>query len=448
MAFNKKTVRDVNLTGKRVLLGADYNVPVEAGKITDDYRLRASLPTIKYILDQRPAGLIIISHLGRPAGHPEPAFSLRPVARHLTQLLGHDVHFAEDCIGLAAHTAAAQLRPDQILMLENLRFHAEEEKNDPRFAKALVEATAAEVLVADGFGVVHRAHASTVAITKLLPAVAGLLLAREVEVITALRKKPLRPLVAVLGGAKIADKIELLEQMIELADTVAVAGAMANNFLVAEGLKVGKSVVDHGMIAETKHILAKARCAERERNFNFIIPVDAVVSTDIDGGRPTRVVDLTSHSLADIEAYPKLPPASASNVHADELILDIGPISAGTIVGAVKLAEAVIWNGSCGVTETKGMAGAAAPFAHASRLVAEAMMGASLHHRNRPFTFVGGGDTVGYVEAEGWTEDFSHVSTGGGASLELLTGHKLPGVEALESRNDVQSKRKRIKVDG
>ncbi len=434
MAFNKKTVRDVNLAGRRVLLRADYNVPLTEGKITDDYRLRASLSTINYILDQKPAALVIIAHLGRPKSPTDKNLSLLPVAKHLGQLLGKSVHFAHDCVGDEVSSALERLKPGGVLVLENLRFHPGEEENDPAFAKAIVEATGAEVFVADGFGVVHRAHASTVAITKLLPSVAGLLLAKEVETITKLISQPPRPLVAVLGGAKIADKIELLEKMVETADAVAVVGAMANDFLLAEGIKIGKSIVDRDALGETRKILAKARQAEAKRNFNFLVPVDVVVSTDPGGGRSTRVVDLISHSLADIQAYPKLPRHAAYSVAADELILDIGPISAGYIAGAVKMAAAVIWNGTCGVTESRGLAGAAAPFAHGTRIVAEAMMGASLHHANRPFTFVGGGDTVGYVAAKGWVDDFSHVSTGGGASLELVTGHKLPGAEALEDK--------------
>jgi phosphoglycerate kinase len=215
---------------------------------------------------------------------------------------------------------------------------------------------------------------------------------------------------------------------------VAVVGGMANDFMLVEGAKVGKSMVEHDILHLTKEILERARREERKRNFNFLVPVDAVVSTKIDGTAATRIVDVFSNDLADIEAYPKLPKASSHTIAAEEIILDIGPVSAGVIAGAVKLAETVIWNGTAGVTETIGIAGAEAPFAHGTHTIVEAMIGASNHHKNKPFTFVGGGDTVSYVEQQGLTEDFSHVSTGGGASLELIAGHKLPGVEALPDK--------------
>lgn len=426
-----KTVKEIKLGGKRVLLRADYNVPIADGKVVDDYRIQKSLPTIKYILEQKPAALIIISHLGRPEGKPSPDLSLLPVVKRLSQLLERPVGFGLDCVGKQAQSAAAKARPGSVTLLENLRFHDGEEANDPAFAKEIVEATAADIFVQDGFGVVHRAHASTQAITKLLPSVGGLLLAEEVSVIQQAMGQPQRPLVAVVGGAKISDKIEVLNKFIDVADAVAVGGALANNFLLAEGLSVGKSLVEKDLLAETEAILAKARAQEKRRDFNFFVPVDAVVAKSIDGRLSTRLVDLTSHSLADIEAYPKQPSHDSQTVAADELILDIGPISAAAISGAVKLAKTVIWGGTLGVTETKGLSGAQAPFAHGTRLVVEAMMGASNSHKNKPYTIVGGGDTVAYVESEGLVEDFSHVSTGGSASLDLMADKKLPGIEAL-----------------
>src|SRR3989344_1667103 len=399
------TVKDIKLAGKRVLLRTDYNVPIADGKVTDDYRIQRSLPTIKYILEQKPAALIIVSHLGRPEGKSNPDFSLLPVVKKLSQILDRPVGFGLDCIG--------------------------EQANDPAFAKEIVEATAADIFVQDGFGVVHRAHASTSAITKLLPSVAGLLLENEVQVIQRAMKEPQRPFVAVIGGAKISDKIEVLNKFIDVTDAVAIGGALANNFLLAEGLKVGKSLVEKDLLHETEAILRKARAEERRRDFNFFIPLDAVVAKSIDGRLSTRLVDLTSHSLADIEAYPKKPSYDSHTVAADELILDIGPISAAAIAGAVKLAKTVIWGGTLGITETKGIAGARAPFAHGTSMVVEAMIGASNSHKNKPYTIVGGGDTVAYVEAEGLTSDFNHVSTGGSASLELMAGKPLPGIEAL-----------------
>ncbi len=432
--FNKKTIRDIKLTGKRVLLRADYNVPLKDGRVTDDYRIRQSLPTINYILEQKPAVLVIISHLGRPEGKPDPDFSLQPVAKHLSQLLGHQISFGRDCIGEAAKAAVAQAKPGTLVLLENLRFHTGEEKNDPAFAKSIIEATGAEVFVQDGFGVVHRVHASTDAITELLPSVAGLLIEKEVSVISKAIAEPEHPFVAMVGGAKISDKIEVLNKFIEIADGIAVGGALANNFLVAEGIKIGKSFVEEHVMHETKAILRRARSEEKRRNFNFFIPVDAVVSKSMDGRLPTRLVDLSSHTFADIGSYPKRPLHSAYCVAVDELILDIGPISAAEISGAIKMAKMVVWGGTCGVAETKGIAGAEDPFAHGTRMVVEAMIGSSNNHKNKPFSIVGGGDTVAYVESEGLVEDFNHVSTGGSASLDLMVGKKLPGIEALENK--------------
>jgi phosphoglycerate kinase len=434
LAFNKKTIRETDLRGKRVLLRADYNVPLDDGKITDDYRIKQSLPTVRYILEQD-AKLIIISHLGRPKSPDDKSASLKPVAERLGELLREKVEFADDCVGDGAKQKAEELASGHILMLENLRFHPEEENNDEQFAKAILEATGAEVFVQDGFGVVHRAHASTDAIARQLLSVAGFLLEKEVDTITRVMEDPARPLTALVGGAKISDKIDILDRLIDIADCVAIGGAMANDFLVAEGYKIGKSLIDKEEIATAKRIIAKARKAERQRNFNFMLPLDVVVSTDIDGTKPTRLVDLASHSLADIQAYPKKPEHSSYSVLADEMILDIGPMSAYQIAGAVKMANTVIWNGTCGVTETKGVAGAHAPFEHATHIVVNAMIGPSNRHQNKPFTLVGGGDTVGYVEQEGLVEDFSHVSTGGGASLELMSGHKLPGVEVLWNKD-------------
>jgi len=429
--FNKKTVKDIDLKGKRVLLRADYNVPVNDGIISDDYRIKQSLPTIKYILGQPGSSLVIVSHLGRPKGLDDKEFSLKPVAVHLAKLLGKEVKLAPDCIGDETKKMAAGLKPGQILLFENVRFHPQEEKNDPAFARAIFEASGAEVFVQDGFGVVHRAHATTDAITKLLPSVAGLLLAAEVEAITSVMEKPEHPLVAVIGGAKISDKIDFLNRLIDLADCVAVAGAMANDFLLAQGVKVGKSLVDPGVMDTAREVLQRAHTVALKRPFSFLVPVDVVVSSKMDGTAPTRVVDLSSHSLADIEAYPKTPKPPAYTVGADEMILDIGPLSASRIAGVMVFAKTVIWNGPCGVTEVKGLAGAPNPYAHGTKLVVDAMIGSGGKDKNKPFSLVGGGDTAAYVETEGLLDDFNHVSTGGGASLELMSGYKLPGVEAL-----------------
>lgn len=427
--FNKKTIEDVKLAGKRVLLRADYNVPLKEGKIVDDFRIRQSLPTIKYILDQKPASLTIISHLGRPEGKRDADFSLLPVAGRLSQLLDRKVAFGLDCVGKQAQMAAGS--GSHISLLENLRYHPEEEQNNTIFAHAIVDATGADIFVQDGFGVVHRAHASTEAITKLLPSVAGLLLAHEAQTLLSVIENPRRPLVAVVGGAKVSDKIEVLQKFIETADCVAIGGALANNFLVAEGHKLGKSLIEKTEIKTARELLATARAEEKKRNFTFMVPVDAVVSHSSDGRLTTRIVDLGSQALADIEAYPKQPEHKAINVAADEQALDIGPISAARIAGAVDLCNTVIWGGTLGVTETKGIAGAPAPFAHATEMVVEAMIGRSNAHLSKPFSVVGGGDTVAYVQGQRLVDDFNHVSTGGSASLELLAGKKLPGIESL-----------------
>jgi len=429
--FNKKTIRDVDLSGKRILMRADYNVPVDRGVITDDYRLKQSLPTIQYILEQHETKLIILSHLGRPKTADDKEFSLAPVAKQLGELLKREVRFAHDCIGDEVKKMADELPAGGILLLENVRFHPEEEKNDENFAEAIVEATGGEIFVQDGFGVVHRAHASTDAIAKILMGVAGLLLEKEVDTITNAMHNPEHPLVAVVGGAKVSDKIEVLNNFIDKADAVAVVGALGNNFLLAEGIKMGQSMVEPDVLDTTKEILEKAREAENSRDFNFFVPVDAVVSANKDGTQPTRVVDLSSHTISDIQAYPKKPDPAAYTIADNEMILDIGPVSAAQIAGAIKLSKTVIWSGPTGVTETKGIAGAADPFAHGTHAIISAMIGSSNTHKNKPFSVVGGGDTVGYVEDEKLVEDFNHVSTGGSASLDLMAGKVLPGVQVL-----------------
>jgi phosphoglycerate kinase len=429
--FTKKTIRDIDLSGKRVILRADYNVPLKNGEITNDYRIKQSLPTVEYILGKPGTRLIIMSHLGRPEGTHNPEFSLEPVAKKLSELLGKQVRFVSDCIGDNVKNAADELPEGGILLLENVRFHAEEEENNEEFARQIIESTGAELLVQDGFGVVHRAHASTEAIAKQIMGVAGFLLEKEVDTITNVMESPDRPLVAVVGGSKISDKIDVLNNFIDKADCVAVVGALGNNFLMAEGYEVGNSLVDRDDIDTAKEILEKARDIERNKQFSFLVPVDAVVTADKEGQSQTRVVDLASHTLADSQAYPKKPDHDSYSVKEDEMILDIGPISAAKIAGAIKVSRTVIWSGPCGVTEVKGIAGAQDPFAHATRAIVEAMIGDSNSHKNKPFSVVGGGDTVAYVESNGLIEDFNHVSTGGSASLELMAGKILPGVNVL-----------------
>lgn len=423
--FTKQTISDIDVNNKTVLLRADYNVPLDGGTITDDYRIQQSLQTVKYLLD-RDVKLIICSHLGRPKSPEDTSCSLKPVGERLAQLLGKPVAFATDCVGDQAKAAAANLQPGQVLLLENLRYHPEEEANDEGFAQEL--ASLAEVFVQDGFGVVHRAHASTSAITKFLPSVAGFLLEKEVDTITNVMQKPDRPLMAIVGGAKIADKIDILNRFIEIADFVAVGGAMANTFLAARGLDIADSLFSEEDIPMAKEILRKAATETVKRHFIFAIPYDGVVSQAIDKSQPTRIVGWSEHSFADIENYPKKPPVSASQIMPHEKVLDIGPFSGSFIAGGAQLANTVIWNGTMGVTETESLQGSIGPYAHGTELIIEALLGDFGH---KPFTVVGGGDTVGYVASRKLMDSFGHVSTGGGASLELMSGKKLPGVEAL-----------------
>lgn len=427
--FTKKTIQDIDVRGKRVLMRADYNVPIEKGVIADDYRLKQSLPTIKALLEQD-VKLVIISHLGRPKGPHDTKCSLESVAKRLSELLGKKVRFASDCVGDAADKAVAALEPGQVLLLENLRFYRQEEQNDADFAKQLAQH--GDVFVQDGFGVVHRAHASTDAITRHLPSVAGLLLQKEVDTITKVMSEPKRPLMAIVGGAKIADKIEVLHRFIDIADFIAIGGAMANTFLAAQGIDVAKSMYDQAELPLARDIMTKAEAKARKSGFVLYLPQDGVVATKVDKTARTRVVDWDAHMFAQVESYPKRPPEASRIIANNEMILDIGPFSGAFIAGAMQMAGTVVWNGTMGVTEVSALHGAAVgPFAHGTELIIDAALG---EFGRRPFSLVGGGDTVGYVAQRNLTKAFNHVSTGGGASLELMAGRKLPGVEALQDR--------------
>jgi phosphoglycerate kinase len=423
--FTKQTIRDIDLTGKTVLLRADYNVPVSDGKITDDYRIRQSLPTIEYLLKHN-VKLIICSHLGRPKGKVVPEMSLFPVAKHLKTLLKRDVEFVPDCVGERVQKAAAGLKPGQVLLLENVRFHPEEEANDQNFAKQL--AGLADVFVQDAFGVVHHPAVSVSELPRYIPGVSGLLVEKEVDTITNVMQKPERPLVAIIGGAKIADKIDILNRCIDIADFVAVGGAMANTFLAARGFDVADSLYDKADVPVARDIMRKVATEAKKRRFIFAIPQDGVAVSKIDEAAPTRIVDWGTQAIADIENYPKRVPARDGRLLAHEKIVDIGPFSGAFIAGGIQLANTVIWNGTMGVTETPSLQGPIGPYAHGTELVIEALTGDFGH---KPFTLVGGGDTVGYIESRKLVDCFDHVSTGGGASLELMAGRKLPGVEAL-----------------
>ncbi len=428
MSFAKKTVRDISLSGKTVLLRADYNVPVKDGKITDDYRIKKSLPTIEYLLKQN-CKIIICSHLGRPDGRRNLEYSLAPVATQLGKLLKHKVYFVADTIGEPVEKAVHALKKGDILLLENLRFYPEEEANDKEFAKQL--ASFADVFVEDGFGVVHRAHASTEGVTHYIPSVAGLLLEKEVDTISLILENPKRPLMAIVGGAKIADKIEILKQFIMLADIVIVGGAMANTFLKAKGIDIAKSLSDPEDVPLAREIIELATKEAKERRFVFYLPQDSVVASEISKTAKTRIVDYDAHVIAEVENYPKRPLREDSQIKANEIILDIGPFSGAFIVGSMQMVETVVWNGTMGVTETPAINGPVGPFAHGSELILEGLMGEFGH---KPYSMIGGGDTAAYVEGQGLIDAFNHVSTGGGASLDLLAGKKLPGVEALKDK--------------
>jgi 3-phosphoglycerate kinase len=424
MTFTKKTVENIDLRGKTVLLRSDFNVPLDKGNIRDDYRIEQALPTIKYLQSQN-CRIIICSHLGRPDGKPNPEYSLKPVQKVLSKLVGNDVAFVEDCVGPKVAEAVAKLEPKHVLLLENLRFHPEE-ANDMDFAKAL--GSVAEVFVQDGFGVVHRKHASTDAITRVLPSVAGLLLEKEVTSVLGAIQNPKRPLMTIVGGAKISDKIDIIKHFISTSDIVVIGGAMANTFLLAKGMAVGKSLVEKKDVPLAKKIIELAAAESKKRKFIFYLPQDSVVAKRIDSHAETRIVDWDAHAIAEIESYPRQAPERSGQVAKDELILDIGPFSGAFIAGSMQFCETVIWNGVMGVTETPSLHGPVGPFAHGTELVLDALLGQFGH---KPYSLIGGGDTSAYVEQRGLVEGFNHVSTGGGACLDLLAGKKLPGVEAL-----------------
>jgi phosphoglycerate kinase len=429
--FTKKTIFQTDVTDKTVLVRVDFNVPInDHGIIIDDYRIRKALPTIEHLRSSG-AKVVLISHLGRPESKNDASCSLAPIAIRLQDLLHADVTFVNDCISKEAKKTIAAMKPGDVTLLENVRYYPEEEANNSEFAKKL--AKGCDIFVQDGFGVVHRAHASTEAITHHLPSVAGVLLAKEVDTITNAIEDPKRPLAVIIGGAKISDKIELFNIFIDKADYIAVVGAMANTFLLAEGYEVGSSLVEKDAVATAKEVLEKAYARMKKERFTFFLPQDVVVAKGKENTHQTRVVDIDNRTWADIQSYPKKPSKHTYTVASDEWILDIGPMSASAIKGAISQAQTVIWNGTAGITEVQGLHGAAAPFSHGTRIITEGLIGQHAGDKNVPFTIVGGGDTVGYVESvSGLREQIGHVSTGGGASLELMAGQKLPGVEALQ----------------
>lgn len=404
MAFTKRTIKSLPLRGKTILLRADYNVPLtHKGAVADDYRIRSSVPTVRLLLEEG-CKVVIISHLGRPDGRRDLAFSLEPAARKLAALLGESVRFVDECVGPKVAMAIKRAPMKSVIVLENLRFHPEEEANDKAFAKRLAADSNADYFVQDGFGVVHRAHASTAAITEFLPSVAGLLLEREVTTITNAMKHPAKPLVAVLGGAKVSDKIKVIEALEHVADTIIIGGAMANTLLAHKGYHVGKSKIEDGQAEVIEHLYqAAGRKVGAEHVDRYI-----VLPTDVGIGRST-----SPHATRT--------EAPVAHVPADGLALDIGPQSTQRMIDIVTKARTVIWNGPLGLFEIPA-------FATASEALA-----ARLADNDKIESIIGGGDTADF--AIHWSrkhnKTFSHISTGGGASLELMSGLKLPGVESL-----------------
>ena len=391
--MSKMTVRDVSLEGKRVLMRVDFNVPMANGIVTDDKRIKAALPTIQYVLDQG-ASLILMSHLGRPKGTGfEPSFSLKPAAEALATLLGKPVQMAPDCVGPEAEAIAKALKPGDVLMLENTRFHRGEEKNDLGLARQM--AALGDVYVNDAFGSAHRAHASTEGVARFLPAVSGFLMERELEYLGRATDDPAHPYVAILGGAKVSEKIAVIENLLTRCDTLIIGGGMANTFLAAKGSNMQDSLVEAGSVNIAKAIMAKA-------GDRLMLPVDAVAADKFDAEAASQVVDL-------------------DNLPAGWRVLDIGPRSIARFSEVLKRARLVVWNGPMGVFELPAFA--EGTFAIARLL---ATTGAT--------TVIGGGDSASAVKRAGVAGQMTHVSTGGGASLEYLEGRVLPGVAALNDR--------------
>jgi phosphoglycerate kinase len=393
--MDRKSVRDIDVAGKRVFLRADLNVPLEDGRITDDTRIRASLPTIVHLLE-RGAAVVLASHLGRPKGKVNDALRLKPVADRLSQLLGRPVRMTGDALGAGVQVAVDKLRPGDLLLLENLRFHAGEEANDPEFARAL--ANFADVYVNDAFGSAHRAHASTEGITHHLPSVAGLLLEREVDALTRLVHRPPRPFHAVIGGAKVSGKLEVLGALLGRCQALLIGGGMANTFLAARGVTLGKSLVENDQLENARSLPVEAR----RKRVRIMLPSDAVIAPQIHYRARTQTVA--------IDAVPR-----------DQMVVDVGPATITAYTEYLLKARTIFWNGPMGVFEIR-------QFAHGTEAMARFLAGRTAQG---VVTVVGGGDSVAAVERLGLSGKMTHVSTGGGASLEFLEGKMLPGIAAL-----------------
>lgn len=389
-----RNLRDADLKGKRVLMRVDFNVPMDkSGNIIDDTKMREAFSTIRYVLDQG-ASLILMSHLGRPQGQVNEKYSLKNVAAHLKGLLAVPVTMASDCVGTDVEAQASRLKPGEILMLENVRFHPEEEDNDADFSKKL--ASLGELYINDAFGTAHRAHASTSGVADYLPAYAGLLMEKEVRMLRNVLENPESPRMAILGGAKVADKLGLIHNLLGKMDYILIGGGMANTFLKAQGNNIGRSLVEDNLLDEARRLLDNAAQA----NTVIMLPVDVVVASEISPEAQGRVVDVKS-------------------IPADMMILDIGPRTIASFTEAILKARTVVWNGPLGVYEYKQFAGG-------TRQVAEALA------RSKAISVIGGGDSAAAVHDMGLEKNITHISTGGGATLEFLEGLKLPGVAACE----------------
>lgn len=396
--MNKKTVKDIDLQGKKVFVRCDFNVPLdENGNITDNRRIVAALPTIKYLLDQN-CKIILASHLGRPKGEVNPKFSLKPVANELSKLLGKEVKLAEDVVGPSAKELTSNVKEGKIVLLENVRFDAREEKNDESLSKEF--ASMAEIFVNDAFGTAHRAHSSTAGIAEFLPAVSGFLIEKELEFLGSALENPQRPFVAILGGAKVSDKLGVIESLLEKVDTLIIGGGMAYTFFKSMGYSVGKSICELDKLDLAKELMEKAK----QKNVKLVLPVDNVIAKEITPDAENKVID-------------------SDNIPDDWEGLDIGPKTVELFKEKLKDAKTIIWNGPVGFSEYE-------IFANGTRSIAQA-----LAEKEDAVTIIGGGDSAAAIEKMGLSDKMTHISTGGGASLEFLEGKKLPGIECLLDNN-------------
>jgi phosphoglycerate kinase len=398
--MTKLTIQDLDLRGKRVFIRVDFNVPLKDGVVTDDTRIRETLPTLKLAIEKG-GRLVLASHLGRPKGGPDAKFSLKPAAKKLEELLGKPVAFAADCVGPEAEAQSKALKDGDVLVLENVRFHPEEEKNDEGFSKQLASLCDG-VFVCDAFGSAHRAHASVVGITKFVKrAAAGLLMEKELAYIGKAINNPTRPFVAIIGGAKVSDKIEVVENLMKIADAMLIGGGMAYTFLKAQGVGIGKSLVEEDKLDLARKILADVK----QKNFKLLLPLDNVVTPEFRADAPTKIVEVSA-------------------IPADQMGLDIGPKTIAAYSAEIAKSKTIVWNGPMGVFEMPA-------FAKGTLAIAQAVAAATTAGAT---SIVGGGDSVAAIHQSGLAGKISHISTGGGASLEFLGGRKLPGVEALTNK--------------